>query len=68
MFYYLVNMLHKYEDDEEDLEALFNKAHPLSNFLNENEVLNRITSASKSKPGTGTRLGTSSGVISFFVK
>lgn len=61
-------MLHKYEDDEEDLEALFNKAHPLSNFLNENEVLNRITSANKSKPGTATRLGTSSGVICFFIK
>ncbi|KAI4470503.1 intraflagellar transport protein 88 [Holotrichia oblita] len=54
-------MLHKYEDDEEDLEALFNKAHPLSSFLNENEILNRITSANKSKPSTATRLGTSSG-------
>lgn len=55
-------MLNKIEDDDEDVEALFNSTHPFSNFLNESDSVNRLSSANKSKPGTAMRLGTSSGV------
>ncbi|KRT83026.1 Tetratricopeptide repeat-containing protein, partial [Oryctes borbonicus] len=56
----MTKMLSKYEDDDEDVEALFNKQHPLSNILNEADVRNRISSANKLKPTSAMRLGTSS--------
>lgn len=54
--------MNKIEDEEDDLEVLFNNNHPLYDFLKESDSLNRIPSANKSKPGSAMRLGTSSGV------